>query len=447
MALFLVRRRRIAEDNLSAAIGPGTARPTARAHFVRLGRSLVDTIRLGRLTPQELLNHVTVEGRDRYDESLKKGRGVILLAAHFGAWELMPMVIGALGYPLTVVGRPLDNPFLNEWIVRYRARLCARVLNSKDRSTVHELLSALRRGESVGILGDQHVVGDRGVYVEFFGRLAYTHKIAALAAAKTGASVVPVFMIAEGAERYRFVFERPIVPARTGHREEDAVAHTQAMTRVLEEYIRRYPDHWFWLHERWRLPSRVAERAVFMDRDGTIIEEVGYLSDPAGLRLIPAAATAIRMLNRSGLRVVVVTNQSGVARGFFAEETVHAVHRRLEAALSDEGGRLDGIYYCPHHPTEGKGDYTMACDCRKPATGMMEQAARDLRLDLTRSFVIGDKDTDVELARRAGARGILVLTGYGREHRKKQGESVPDYTAQDLLDAVQWILRRLASER
>lgn len=184
-------------------------------------------------------------------------------------------------------------------------------------------------------------------------------------------------------------------------------------------------------------------RAVFFDRDGTVSEEVGYLVDLAQLRLIPGAGLAIRTLNLSGFKVVLVTNQSGVARGYFPESLVHEAHQRLEKMLALDGARLDGIYYCPHHPTAGYSPYTMTCECRKPRTGLLERAANDLAIDLRRSFVVGDKWSDVELARRAGAVSILVQTGFGHDdpgNIRPDGLADPDHVASDITGAVEWIL-------
>jgi D-glycero-D-manno-heptose 1,7-bisphosphate phosphatase len=144
-------------------------------------------------------------------------------------------------------------------------------------------------------------------------------------------------------------------------------------------------------------------RAVFLDRDGTINVEVGYLSDLSRLRLIPGAGAAIKRLNDAGLKVVLITNQSGVARGYFPESFVLDTHALLEKMLQEQGARLDGVYYCPHHPKAGTTRYTMTCDCRKPGTGLIDRAARDLTLDVKGSFMVGDKWSDIELG-KAGAR-------------------------------------------
>ena len=185
-------------------------------------------------------------------------------------------------------------------------------------------------------------------------------------------------------------------------------------------------------------------RAVFLDRDGTVNEEVGYLSDLRRLRLIPGAGAAIRRLNEAGLKVVLVTNQSGVARGYFPESFVHDTHALLETMLREEGARLDGIYYCPHHPTAGNSLHTMACDCRKPGTGLIDRAARELDIDVKNSFTAGDKWSDIELGQRAGTRTVLVRTGFAPDDpgniRPPQVRD-PDFLAHTIAEAVDWIIK------
>jgi len=189
-------------------------------------------------------------------------------------------------------------------------------------------------------------------------------------------------------------------------------------------------------------------RLAVLDRDGTITEEVGYVDDLGKFRLMEHSAEAVRLLNAQGLKVVVVTNQSGVARGFFPESHVRAVHQRLEELLSANGARLDGIYYCPHHPTEGRGSYTGPCDCRKPEPGLLYQAVKEHGVQLSRSFVVGDKLSDMALAHRVESKGILVLTGYGREELTRgqgpeENQAKPDFVAEDLLQAARWIIGNL----
>jgi len=192
----------------------------------------------------------------------------------------------------------------------------------------------------------------------------------------------------------------------------------------------------------------VKKKAVFLDRDGTINVEVGYLSDPEELELIPGAARAVARLNDAGFVVVVVTNQAGVARGYFTEEDVVAVNRRLVEVLQPEGARIDGIYYCPHHPEFGDETYRKDCECRKPNTGMVRQAVDNFNIEVSRSYVVGDHVGDVLLGVNAGARSIHVLTGHGADERQKLIERGINtvHLAQDLADAVEYILARNTEE-
>jgi D-glycero-D-manno-heptose 1,7-bisphosphate phosphatase len=367
---------------------------------------------------------------------------VILLAAHYGNWELMSLVNSASGVPTYVVARVLDNPWLNRMINRQRERFGAVVINSKDPSSVRQILSALHQKKAVAFLIDQSVVGNRGVYVDFFGRLAYTHKVVALMAIKTGAPVIPCFIYREEGGGHRFVYGKALSLIKTGNRDHDVWVNTQRMTRAVEEAVRRRPEQWLWMLDRWRKQPSVGTEAVFLDRDGTISLEVGYIHNVDHLQLLPNSARAIRRLNRCGIKVFVVTNQSGVARGYYSEEHVRRVNGRLVELLKAEGAEVDGIYYCPHHPTEGAGAYTRPCDCRKPEPGMLYQAASNWPIDLRRSFVVGDKMSDMEMAHRVGAKGILVLTGYGSEELGRSGDRGPrpDKIVSDLEKAVEWIV-------
>jgi len=187
--------------------------------------------------------------------------------------------------------------------------------------------------------------------------------------------------------------------------------------------------------------------AVFLDRDGTIIEEVGYLKDVSGLRVLPQAAAAIRLLNEKGLLVILATNQSGIARGYFTEEDLEEIHQRLRDELASEGAFMDAIYYCPHSPEEKDERHKGVCDCRKPSPRMLEQAALDFGLELRSCYVVGDKLSDIELGAATGCKTVLVLTGYGEEIMREMHESDvrADHIAEDLASAVDWILSDVPS--
>ncbi|MDQ1524130.1 MAG: D-glycero-D-manno-heptose 1,7-bisphosphate phosphatase [Pyrinomonadaceae bacterium] len=185
-------------------------------------------------------------------------------------------------------------------------------------------------------------------------------------------------------------------------------------------------------------------RAVFIDRDGTISEEVGYVNHPSRFRVFPYAAEAIKQLNEAGWLAVLVTNQAGVARGYFTEDVIGAVHTLLAQELERGGARLDAIYYCPHHPSVGEPPYRFDCDCRKPRPGLIRRAADDLDIDLERSWMVGDRYGDTELARNAGTRAALVLSGYGRgewEYQRAAWRHQPDLVAENLLEAVRKIIK------
>ncbi len=196
-----------------------------------------------------------------------------------------------------------------------------------------------------------------------------------------------------------------------------------------------------------QLPLRPA---VFLDRDGTINEQMGYINHISRFQLLPGVGAAIARLNAQEMPVVVVTNQSGLARGYFPAALLEAVHEKMFRQLAEAGAHIDGLYLCPHHPEAKEARYRQACDCRKPKTGMLEQAARELGLDLPRSYVIGDRWSDLRCGDAVGASTILVRTGYGRGDACYIGPTQtvqPDFIAEDLCEAVDWLLAREADRR
>ena len=189
------------------------------------------------------------------------------------------------------------------------------------------------------------------------------------------------------------------------------------------------------------MADRNLRRAVFLDRDGTLCEEMGYLNHISRLRIFPFAATAVRRLNDAGFPVIVVTNQSGAARGIFPEVLIAEVHERLQHDLAVSGARIDGFYACPHRRED-------ACNCRKPLAGLLKRAGHDHGLELRGSWVVGDRGADIELAHNIGGRGVLVLTGYGRGEQQwhlPKWSHQPEFVAADLAAAVAQILQREAA--
>jgi D-glycero-D-manno-heptose 1,7-bisphosphate phosphatase len=179
------------------------------------------------------------------------------------------------------------------------------------------------------------------------------------------------------------------------------------------------------------------KRAVFLDRDGTINIEKDYLYQAADFEFVAGAPEAIRLLNQAGLMVVVVTNQSGVARGYYTEEDVEILHRHIASELERADAHVDAWLYCPHHPS-GRGSYALPCDCRKPLPGMLKSAARRYDIDLQNSIMIGDKRADIEAGLAAGCRTILVRTGYGAKEEPYVSSNTT--VCDDLLAAVKSIL-------
>jgi D-glycero-D-manno-heptose 1,7-bisphosphate phosphatase len=177
--------------------------------------------------------------------------------------------------------------------------------------------------------------------------------------------------------------------------------------------------------------------ALFLDRDGTLIADVHYLAHPDQVRLLPTAADAVRRINELGIPAIVVTNQAGVARGYFPESRIAEVHARLDELLHNAGARIDGYYVCPHHPDGVVDGYRLVCNCRKPEPGLLLRAASERGLDLARSCLIGDKPSDMEAGARAGCRTVLVRTGYGAGASAESALGVAD----TLLDAVELWLR------
>ena len=183
--------------------------------------------------------------------------------------------------------------------------------------------------------------------------------------------------------------------------------------------------------------KQILRRAAFLDRDGTIGEELGYVNHIDRFQIFPFAAEAIRQLNQADIPVIVVTNQSGIARNIFPESLVHEVHKKMVAELAKGGAWIDAIYFCPHKTED-------SCECRKPNPGLILRAAREHGLDLGASWVVGDRYADLEMGHAAGARGILVMSGYGRGEYELHGGTwprQPDAVAENLSDAVRHILQ------
>ncbi|MFH1386439.1 MAG: D-glycero-beta-D-manno-heptose 1,7-bisphosphate 7-phosphatase [bacterium] len=182
------------------------------------------------------------------------------------------------------------------------------------------------------------------------------------------------------------------------------------------------------------------QAAVFLDRDGTIIEDTGYIKSPKEIKFIPGAIEAIKQLQLAGYKIIIISNQAGVARGYYSEDMLQTIDKTVHRLVLHGGAHIDASYYCPHHPEHGVYPYKQECDCRKPFPGLIKKAEKDLKLDLSRSFMVGDKTTDIEAGQKAGVKTVMVLTGRGKEEQNMVANK-PNYLADDLEAAAAWILK------
>ena len=255
------RRRQLALENLMAAFPSRTedeCRELVRATFGHFGRHVVELLNFHTMSANEAMQLVEVEGEAYVEQALKREKGVMYFAGHFGYWELQIMMHARRFAPITMVARTLDNPFLERLIERIRTRVGTRVI--PRRGAIRGLLRALLDRGSVGMMVDQHISDRSAVVVDFFNRPASTTSAIAALALRTGASIIPVFALPLEGGRYRMVYEAPIEPPADDD-PHPVLTYTQRCTDVLEMYVRRYPELWLWMHRRWRVPSRVADDA------------------------------------------------------------------------------------------------------------------------------------------------------------------------------------------
>lgn len=252
---FLLDRkhRRIAESNLAASLGRGSFSPelkrTARNACRHFGETFLDMLHLARRTPEKRDPLLSIEGAEHIEDALKKGKGALLISAHYGHWEMAPALISKLGR-LNVVARPLDNELIEADLLSLRENLGERVLSKFQ--AARKILNALRGNEMVAILMDQNVLRREAVFVEFFGKSAATTPAPATFHLHTGAPLIPVFCIPAGKGRYLIQVQPPLRIALTENHQDNVLRLTQACTRIIENQIRRQPEYWFWFHDRWK---------------------------------------------------------------------------------------------------------------------------------------------------------------------------------------------------
>ena len=251
--IFDARHRRVARQNLRMAFGNSKSdeeiNRIIKDVFRNIGQTATEFMQIPTLTYEKALKFITPEYRERLDECLRAGKGIILVGSHFGNWELMAAAGAVAGYKISAVARPLDDPTLEEIVRDIRESSGLQIISR--RTSALAIVRKLKRNEIVGILADQNTRREN-VFVDFFGVKAATTPGPAMLALRTGAALVPAFMIREAHGKHRLIIEDPVEIARTGDREADAIAATQECVKVLEKYVRKYPSQWFWVHRRWR---------------------------------------------------------------------------------------------------------------------------------------------------------------------------------------------------
>jgi Kdo2-lipid IVA lauroyltransferase/acyltransferase len=245
--------RRVGMRNLELAFPDkprGERKKILRGVFTSLGRQVAEVCLFPKYTPENVSKIVVYEGFENFERALARGKGVLFLTGHLGAWELSAFAHSLYGYPLNIVMRPLDNPYIDRLAREYRTMHGNKAV---DKDFARGLIAALRKGETVGVLMDTNMIATQGVFVDFFGIKACTASGAARVALKTDAAVVPGFTIWDPVlQKYRLRFDPAVELVRTENHDADVVANTAKFTKVIEDYVRKYPDQWLWVHRRWK---------------------------------------------------------------------------------------------------------------------------------------------------------------------------------------------------
>ncbi len=256
------RHRLVTEENLQNSFknsSPGEIRKTALSVYRNLGRSAIEFIKSERYSRDGLDGRFSFVNYESYQRAMAKGKGVLLLTGHCGSWELLALAASIRKPAISIVVRPLDNPYLDRAVSKLRTRYGNSIINKK--MGMKDILRVLKDGGSVGILLDQNVSRSEGVFVDFFGRPACTNKGLALIAARTKAPVIPAFIRRTGTDSHEIILGDEVPLIDTGDREADVKANTQAYTRAIEDFARKYPDQWFWMHRRWKTKPEVVQNA------------------------------------------------------------------------------------------------------------------------------------------------------------------------------------------
>ena len=457
-------RRRAAREAVARAfpdLSPRERERIVRENFKHLVTALLETIAFLRYDDERLKKLVRFEGlHEAVTGAMSRGHGSVVLSAHIGSFEL---AMGSYGvftkFPIVIVARVPKAGFARNMLDAVRAKTGIEVLAPKG--SLPRITKRLTDDKVIlGFVVDQNMPRKRGLFVEFLGKWCSTTPGFSMIARRSKAELIPGWneRQPDGTHLGRFGPARPLDDHP--HVRVAVLNDTWEMTKLCESWVRAHPEQWFWVHRRWKtqpLPGDLVRTArgievageagkslgriaAFIDRDGTINLEIGRsLHAPEEVRLVPKAAEAIRRLNRAGIPVIVISNQAVVGRGTIDEKMLDAIHARMRELLAAEGATVDAIYYCPHHPTEAKGDFLKDCDCRKPKPGLVHRASVDLGVATSHSLLVGDRNADVGAARACGMRGVVVTNGWA--HAPWEPVEA-DETHPDLVAAVDAFLDR-----
>ncbi len=455
-------------------------RQLAKQTYRNQAGHMLQMFALNRLSKKAFMRHVVLDGMEIIQTELDKGKNVIVQGGHFGHWEWICPALHHYGFNVKVYTGYLNHTWVDRWVNHYRRKNAVTISKKQG---MRGLLGVLRQKNQVlCLLSDQHY-SRKQYWVYFFGQLSSIAPGSSLLAQRTNTSLVHSYSIRQPNGRYRLSFmAMPPAPPNTS-KEEIILYHAQALHQALESEIRRCPEAYLWAHKRWRFPllpadftplnrrflAKVAKAGypsppplpntpnpprkkpafnqalppVFLDRDGVLIEDVHYLSDLKQVELLEGVGEAIKQLNDSGHAVVVVSNQSAVARGIVDEGFVNESAKQLQAQLARHKARFDAHYYCPHHP-DGQGIYRRKHPDRKPAVGMLLRACNDHGLRIHNAWMIGDQASDLQCGSEHGVIPLLVRTGKGKTTEinlpanfSARGGHVFDH----LPEAVAWLLR------
>jgi D-glycero-D-manno-heptose 1,7-bisphosphate phosphatase len=413
--LFGKKRRAITVDNIKRAFPEKSfshCRSLALDVYKNLGRNLVEFIRFSN---GKLSGKIDIRGADRF------ANGGLMQMGHFGNWEITGMALASSGRDLYPVGRRIHNKAVDTIIDVLRTVFGGD--NIPYRGSIRKVLKKIRNNENICVLFDQRM--SSGLPVKFFNRPVWVTHFSSVLHRRTGVEVIPSFSYHEDG-RLKVRYEEPADFVSSGDTLRADFINTQNQVNWLEDKIRNRPYEWFWLHDFWkdRWP------AVFLDRDGTINVDHGYVSEKEDLEFYPGTFKALRELRRAGYLLIVVTNQSGVARGYYTENDYRKLNSYFLNTLEKEGVIIDRVYHCSHHPDDD-------CYCRKPNPGMVLNAGEELNIDEAASFVVGDKASDINLGKRLDIKTAMVMTGEGKNQIK---DVSPDFVGADLAEVAQIII-------